>query len=75
MDTFQIKMEVEKLEITGHSDRKELMGFIQRCNPRPRKVLLNHGEQSRCIDLAKSIHQQFRLETVCPRNLDAIRLR
>jgi hypothetical protein len=75
IDTYEITMEVEKLEITGHSDRKELMSYIQRVLPRPKKILINHGEQSRCLDLARSIHQQFRIETACPRNLDAIRLR
>ncbi len=73
--TIPIKLELFKIEISGHSDRKELMNFIKNCNPRPRKVLVNHGEVSRCLDLARSIHQQFRIETVCPRNLDCIRLR
>ena len=73
--TFKINLEVHKVEITGHSDRRELMNFIKRCNPQPRKVLTMHGEQSRCIDLASSIHKQFRLETSAPKNLDVIRLK
>ena len=72
---FKINLEVHKVEITGHSDRRELMNFIKRCNPQPRKVLTMHGEQSRCIDLASSIHKQFRLETSAPKNLDVIRLK
>lgn len=72
---FKMQMEVAKIEVTGHSDRKELMNFIQRATPRPKKVLVNHGEASRCIDLASSIHKTIRSETLAPRNLDAIRLR
>jgi KH/beta-lactamase-domain protein len=75
METVPIKMEVHKIEISGHADRRELMNFMKRLNPKPRKVLINHGEQSRCLDLARSIHQQFKMETVAPRNLDGIRLR
>jgi KH/beta-lactamase-domain protein len=74
-DVLHIKMEVHKIEITGHSDRRELMNFISRCQPRPRKVIINHGENSRCLDLASSIHRQFRVETVAPRNLEAVRIR
>lgn len=75
IETVPIKLEVHKIEISGHADRRELMNFMKRLSPKPRKVLINHGEQSRCLDLARSIHQQFKIETLVPRNLDAIRLR
>ncbi len=71
----EIKMEVQKIEISGHSDRKELMNYAFRCNPRPKKVIIVHGENSRCLDLARSIHKQNRVETTAPRNLEAVRLR
>lgn len=74
-EILEIKLEVHKLEISGHSDRRELMNFIGNCSPRPKKVIVNHGDVSRCLDLAKSIHKQYRIETVAPKNLDAIRLR
>lgn len=75
MRTVPLRLDVNKIEISAHSDRRELMNFLKRVNPKPRRVLINHGEQSRCLDLARSIHQQFRIETVTPRNLDAIRIR
>lgn len=74
-EVMKINMEVHRIEISGHADRKELMAFVQRCNPRPKKILVNHGESSRCLDLASSIHKQFRIETLAPRNLDAVRIR
>jgi KH/beta-lactamase-domain protein len=70
-----VRLEVHKLEITDHSDRKQLMNFIFKCSPRPRKVIINHGERSRCLDLASSIHKQGRIETLTPRNLETVRLR
>jgi len=75
MEILNIKMEVHKIEITGHSDRRQLMNFVKRCNPSPRKVIVNHGESSRCLDLASSIHKQNRIETVAPKNLEVIRIR
>jgi predicted metal-dependent RNase len=73
--TVQVKMEVHKVEITGHSDRKQLMNYIKRCNPSPRKILVVHGESSRCLDLASSIHKQYRIETTAPKNLEVIRIK
>ena len=72
---FNIKMEVHKLEITNHSDRKQLMNYIKRCNPTPKKIIVVHGESSRCLDLASSIHKQYRIETVAPKNLEVIRIK
>ena len=74
-EVTQIKMEVHKIEISDHSDRFELMNFVSRLSPRPKRILINHGENSRALDLASSIHKTYRLETSVPRNLDAIRLR
>lgn len=74
-DVFHVKMQVETIEgFTGHSTRKELMGFIYKLNPKPKKVMVQHGEQSRCIDLASSIYKTYRIETVVPRNLESVRL-
>ena len=72
---LKINLEVHKLEITNHSDRKQLMNYVRRCNPQPRKVILMHGESSRCLDLASSIHQQYRIETAAPKNLEVIRIK
>lgn len=72
---IQMKMEIHKVEITNHSDRRQLMNYVKRCNPSPRKVIVVHGESSRCLDLASSIHKQNRIETVAPKNLETIRIR
>ena len=71
-----LKMRVETLEgFTGHSGRNELMAFVGKIEPRPRKIMLNHGEASRCLDLASSIHKKYRIETLAPKNLEVVRLR
>ncbi len=71
-----IKIKVHTIEgLTGHSGRKQLMNFVYKCDPRPKKIMVNHGESSRSLDLASSIHKQNRVETVVPKNLDAVRLR
>jgi len=74
-EVLHINMDVLKIEISGHADRRELMSFIQHLSPRPKRILVNHGEQSRCLDLASSIHKQFRIETEAPRNLEVVRIK
>ncbi len=71
-----IKLKFLSLDgFSGHSSRNELMAFMNNINPKPRKVIINHGEQSKCLDLASSIYKQQRTETTVPKNLETIRLR
>jgi uncharacterized protein len=51
------------------------MNFIYKCMPKPKKIIVMHGESSRCLDLASSVHKLSRIETVAPRNLEAVRLK
>lgn len=73
-EVLNLKMDVHRIEISGHADRKKLMQFCQHLKPRPRRVLVNHGDKSRVLDLASGIHKKLRIETEAPRNLDSIRL-
>jgi len=75
-EILQIKLEIATIEgYSGHSSRPQLMNFVQKCSPRPKKVIVNHGENSRCLDLASSIHKMFKVETNAPRNLETIRVK
>lgn len=75
-EMIAINMDVHTIEgFTGHSGRNQLMDFVDKCRPKPKKVVVNHGENSRCLDLASSIHKQNRIETNAPRNLEAVRIK
>jgi len=72
----EVKMQVETMNgLSAHSGRNDLMQFISRMQPRPKRVIINHGEQSKSLDLASSIYKQNRLETTVPRNLETLRLK
>ena len=73
--TVELKLQIEKFTVTGHSDRRELMNFISRSNPKPRRVIVNHGEPRQSADFASSIRRTFNIEVNLPRNLDALRLK
>ena len=75
-EVVQIKLEVHTVEgFSGHSSRTQLLSFVSKCEPRPKKIIINHGESSRCLDLASSLHKNFRIETVAPRNLESVRIK
>lgn len=70
-----INLEVSKIQVMGHADRKELMSFIGKCQPRPKRVIVQHGETGRALDLASSLHKQYRIETSAPKNLETVRIK
>jgi hypothetical protein len=75
-ETFQINLEVVAIDgLSGHSSRTQLISFINNIQPQPKKIIINHGEQSRCLDLASSLYKMYHIETIVPRNLETVRLK
>jgi hypothetical protein len=76
VETYQIKCRVDTIDgLSGHSDRRQLMSYLRNIKPRPKKAIIVHGESSRVLNLASSIHKTYRMETYAPRNLDVIRIK
>ena len=71
-----LNMEVYTAEgLSGHSDYRQLINYISRLSARPDKIVVVHGEPQKAVSFAKSVHKLFRVETIAPRNLEAIRLK
>ncbi|MEK6820255.1 MAG: MBL fold metallo-hydrolase RNA specificity domain-containing protein, partial [Nanoarchaeota archaeon] len=75
-EDIKVNMEVHTIDgLTAHSGRNQLLAFINRCQPKPKKVIVCHGEASKCLDLASTIYKLNRIETCAPRNLETLRIK
>ncbi|MBI2047034.1 beta-CASP ribonuclease aCPSF1 [Candidatus Pacearchaeota archaeon] len=75
-ELVKVNMEINTIDgLTAHSGRNQLLAFINNCQPRPKKVIINHGEVNKCLDLASTIYKLNRIETNVPKNLETVRLR
>jgi hypothetical protein len=73
---LNLKMEIQTVEgLSGHSDRNQLLSFVHRLAAKPDRVIVAHGESQKTLDLARTIHKIFRVETSAPKNLESVRLR
>lgn len=73
---LNLNMEIATIEgLSGHSSRNELLNFVDRLDSRPDRVICVHGDGPKTIELARTIHKIFKMETSSPKNLEAIRLR
>ncbi len=77
-----IKVNMEKFIIdgfSGHSDRRQLLSFLRNINPRPRNVILNHGEADSIYKFGSLIRSDraklgYRPNVYTPSILDSLRV-
>lgn len=74
-EVTKVRADIQLIKgFSGHSSRTQLLAFLRALEPRPKRIVFQHGESSKCLDLASTVHKTMHIETSVPRNLDAIRL-
>ncbi|MHC1564020.1 MAG: beta-CASP ribonuclease aCPSF1 [Candidatus Hecatellaceae archaeon] len=75
VEVINVKLRVESVEgFSGHSDRSQLLNYVKRLNPRPHRVVVGHGEKSKCLDLSSTVERMFKISSDAPENLETLRL-
>jgi len=75
-EVIDIKLEINKIDgFSAHAGRTELLNFVKNSKPKPKRVIINHGEVSKSLDLASTIYKNEHIETNVPRNLETLRLK
>ena len=75
-EQVKIKMEVNTIAgLSAHAGRNEITAFFSNMRPKPKRIMLNHGEVSKCLDLASALYKLNHVETNVPRVLETVRLR
>lgn len=73
---LNINLRVEILKgLSPHAGRNEITSYFNNLQPKPRRIIINHGEVSKSLDLASTLYKSQRVETNVPRNLEILRLR
>jgi uncharacterized protein len=75
-EVIKIEMEVETITgFSAHAGRNELLSFFNDMRPKSKRIIINHGEVSKSLDLASALYKLNRIETNVPRTLETLRLR
>jgi len=73
---YHIEMPVHSISgFTGHSDRRELENYILKVTPKPERIVVIHGEESKANKFASWIYKTTKRESLSPPNGTTIRLR
>jgi KH/beta-lactamase-domain protein len=56
MEITNVRLGIETVEgFSGHSDRRQLLNYVRKLRPTPRRVFFVHGEESKCDDMARTV--------------------
>jgi KH/beta-lactamase-domain protein len=73
---IKCSLEVQTVEgFSGHSDRRQIIGYIRKLASKPDNVLVVHGERSKCLGLADYLRGRYKINAIAPDILETIRLR
>lgn len=72
---LNVRMDVKTIDgFSGHADRRQLLGYAKKIHPKPKRVLVVHGEEKKTMNLAMTLNEMFGFDSSSPQNLDTIRL-
>lgn len=76
IEIVRANLKVRSIEgFSGHSDRRQIINYIRRVTSKLERVIVNHGERSKCLNLAKIFNSKYKLTTNVPNVLETIKLR
>jgi KH/beta-lactamase-domain protein len=76
MEVMKVEMQVESVRgFSGHSDRRQIINYLQRLKPKPERIIVVHGEKSKSISVANLFKRKYNVESVVPDVLETIKLR
>ena len=76
MEVTKVEMQVETVRgFSGHSDRKQLVNYIQRLRPKPERIIVLHGEKTKSLSMANLFKRKYGVESLVPEVLETIKLR
>ncbi len=76
IEITKVNMEVSSIEgFSGHSDRRQILGYLRRVTPKPERIIVCHGERGKCLGVAKTVRRKYRVKTRAPEVLETIKLR
>lgn len=76
VDLVKINLRTESIEgFSGHSDRDQIISYLRRISPKPERIIFNHGERSKCLNMANTVNKIFGINGYAPQVLETLRLK
>jgi predicted metal-dependent RNase len=75
MEITNVRLSTHTIEgFSGHSDRRQLLNYVRKMRPTPRRVFFVHGEESKCENMARTVNRFRGVRGFAPNMLETFRL-
>jgi hypothetical protein len=75
MEVINVKMGMYTVEgFSGHSDRRQLVNYVRKMRPTPKRVFFIHGEESKCENMARTFSRFQGVQAYAPNLLETFKL-
>jgi KH/beta-lactamase-domain protein len=75
MGITNVRLSIHTIEgFSGHSDRHQLLNYVKKMKPTPRKVFFVHGEESKCENMARTVSRFRGVRGYAPNMLETFLL-
>ena len=75
MEITNVKLSTHTIEgFSGHSDRNQLINYVRKMRPTPRRVFMVHGEESKTVNMARTISKMRGVNGFSPGMLETLLL-
>jgi predicted metal-dependent RNase len=76
IEVIKIKLGIDSIEgFSGHSDRRQIVGYLHRVSPKIEKIIVCHGERMKCMSISNLFRRKYKIDSDAPGILETIRLR
>lgn len=76
IEIIKSNMKAETINgFSGHSDRRQIINYIRRVTPKLERIIVCHGERTKCLGLANFFRRRYNIETLVPEVLETVKLR
>ncbi|MEM2633417.1 MAG: MBL fold metallo-hydrolase RNA specificity domain-containing protein, partial [Nitrososphaerota archaeon] len=70
---IHVKMKIDKVDgFSGHSSRQQLLDYLKKVSPKPKNLIILHGEPEAIESIAKAANKIIPAKIYTPKNLDSI---
>ena len=75
MGVVKVRMQAESVEgFSGHSDRHQIISYINHLKPKPERVIVCHGEKAKCRSVASFIRRRCGIQALVPAIMETFKL-
>ena len=73
---LEVKMRIETIDgFSGHADFNQLVSYVASLKPKPKRILVNHGDPTRSVEFSRYVAMKFGVSASAIRNLEAVRFK